>query len=154
MVPDVPSHRNTPLVGALVATTCRSGIHHLLTAPSPPNQNGKVERFRGTLRPASSKTAGLFDGVAADQAVVDVSVEHYDADQPHQALDQRRPVTPAQRFTSNPPAERELVGLWLPPALEPLTGSPTPASPAPTLDPVEAVELEKVGPAAGTRAAQ
>jgi transposase InsO family protein len=29
----------------------RNGITHLLTAPSSPNQNGKVERFHGTFRP-------------------------------------------------------------------------------------------------------
>ena len=131
----------------------RNGINHLLTAPSSPNQNGKVERFHGTFRPDFLDDAGLFDSVAAAQAAVDVWVEHYNTDRPHQALDQRLPVTPAQRFTPTPQAERELVGLWLPPALEPLTGSPMPtAAPTPTLDPVEAVELEKVVPAAGNMA--
>ena len=100
----------------------RNGITHLLTEPSSPNQNGKVERFHGTFRPDFLDEAEPFDSVEAAQAAIDIWVEQYNTDRPHQGLDERVPVTPAQRFEPSHRAERELVGLWLPPALQPVTG--------------------------------
>jgi len=129
----------------------RNGINHLLTAPFSPNQNGKVERFHGTFRPDFLTEAGPFESLEAAQAAVDGWVEHYNTDRPHQALDAQKPVTPAERFTPAPAAERALVDLWLPAALEPAAGPV--AEPAVVSVPLPAtggaVELEKAVPASG-----
>ena len=103
----------------------RNGISHRLTAPASPNQNGKVERFHGTFRPDFPGIAGPFTSVAEAQAAVDAWVAHYNAERPHQALDERVPVTPADRFAPVPAAQRDLVDLWLPPALD--SAGPPPA---------------------------
>ena len=98
---------------------CRkNGITHRLTAPAAPNQNGKVECFHGTFRPDFLDIAGPFTSVAEAQAAVDAWVGHYNADRPHQALDEKVPVTPADRFTPAPQQDRDLVNLWLPATLE------------------------------------
>jgi transposase InsO family protein len=111
---------------------CRkNGITHRLTAPASPNQNGKVERFHGTFRPDFLDIAGPFTSVAEAQAAVDAWVGHYNADRPHQALDEKVPVTPADRFAPVPAAQRDLVALWLPPALD---SASTPGSQAPGAD--------------------
>ena len=103
----------------------RNGITHRLTAPASPNQNGKVERFHGTFRPDFLDAAGPFTSVEQAQAALDAWVEHYNAERPHQALDQKTPVTPAERFAPVPAAQRTLVDLWLPPPWR------TPALPRP-----------------------
>ena len=110
---------------------CRhNGITHRLTAPASPNQNGKVERFHGTFRPGFLDLAGPFTCVAEAQAAVDTWVRHYNTDRPHQALDEKVPVTPAERFAPVPAGQRDLVGLWLPAALESTNArSSTTASP-------------------------
>ena len=55
---------------------CRkNGITHRLTAPASPNQNGKVERFHGTLRPEFLDAAGPFTSVEQAQAAVDAYVD-------------------------------------------------------------------------------
>jgi transposase InsO family protein len=77
----------------------RNGITHRLTAPSSPNQNGRVERFHGTFRPDFLTDAQPFVSVEAAQQAVDAWVEQYNNDRPHQGLDVRVPVTPADRFT-------------------------------------------------------
>ena len=88
---------------------CRhNGITHRLTAPASPNQNGKVERFHGTFRPDLLDLAGPFISVPEAQAAVDTWVQHYNADRPHQALDEKVPVTPAERFARCPPPS----GAW------------------------------------------
>jgi transposase InsO family protein len=77
---------------------CRhNGIAHRLTAPASPNQNGKVERFHGTFRPDFLDVAGPFTCVQEAQAAVDGYVAEYNCDRPHQALDEKVPVTPAER---------------------------------------------------------
>jgi transposase InsO family protein len=97
---------------------CRkNGIQHRLTAPASPNQNGKVERFHGTFRPEFLDAAGPFETVEQAQAAVDAWVHQYNHDRPHQGLNEAAPVTPAQRFAATGQAERELLPLWLPPAL-------------------------------------
>lgn len=133
---------------------CRhNGIGHLLTAPFSPNQNGKVERFHGTFRPDFLDQAEPFASIDAAQAAIDTWVLQYNTDRPHQGLDQRVPVTPAQRFTPTDPAEQDLVELWLPPALRPVTGDgqPTPSAEPRTMaeEPAGAVELDKVVPTSG-----
>jgi hypothetical protein len=102
---------------------CRkNGITHRLTAPASPNQNGKVERFHGTFRPEFLDDAGPFTSVEEAQAAVDVWVHEYNTDRPHQALDELVPVTPSQRFTPVPQAERDVLEMWLPPTLSAITG--------------------------------
>jgi len=106
---------------------CRhNGITHRLTAPASPNQNGKVERFHGTFRPDFLDLAGPFTSVAEAQAAVDAWVAGYNADRPHQALDEKVPVTPAERFAPVPQWQRDLIGLWLPAALD-IAPAPGPA---------------------------
>jgi hypothetical protein len=95
----------------------RNGITHLLTQPSSPNQNGKVERFHGTFRPDFLTGAGPFATVQDAQAAVDAWVKAYNTDRPHQGLDPQVPVTPAERFTPVPQEQRDLIELWLPPTL-------------------------------------
>jgi len=128
----------------------RNGITHRLTAPSSPNQNGKVERFHGTFRPDFLTDAEPFVSVEAAQQAVDVWVDEYNTDRPHQALDAKVPVTPADRLAPVPAAERALVDLWLPPTLEPVTGGlPESSAAAPAVQSGAAVELEKMVPASG-----
>jgi transposase InsO family protein len=106
---------------------CRkNGITHRLTQPSSPNQNGKVERFHGTFRPDFLDDREPFPSVQQAQAAVDAWVVEYNTDRPHQGLDERVPVAPADRFT---PAVDPMVELWLPPSVAP---APAPA-PAPEL---------------------
>jgi len=143
---------------------CRkNGIAHRLIAPASPNQNGKVERFHGTFRPDFLDISGPFTSVDEAQAAVDAWVAHYNAERPHQALDEKVPVTPADRFDPVPAAQRNLVDLWLPPALEgadapapepvqphggsaPLDELPVPARPVSDGGPVE---FDRVVPPSG-----
>ena len=128
----------------------RNGIAHLLTAPFSPNQNGKVERFHGTFRPDFLDDADPFESLQDAQTAVDAWVNQYNTDRPHQGLDQERPVTPAERFSPAPEAEKELLDLWLPAALEPVAGQvPTSSAPVTSSPAGTAVELEKVVPASG-----
>lgn len=148
---------------ALFDKICRNNaITHRLTAPASPNQNGKVERFHGTFRPEISEQ-GPFTSLVEAQEAVDVWVAHYNAERPHQGLDEKVPVMPADRFA--PAAAPAVLPLWLPPSLE---AAPHPieavvevddvagaASPALAAVPVrvrgsgDAVELDKVVPVSG-----
>jgi transposase InsO family protein len=140
---------------------CRhNGITHRLTAPASPNQNGKVERFHGTFRPDFLSIAGPFTSVPQAQAAVDAWVGHYNADRPHQALDEKMPVTPAERFSPAPAGQRDLVGLWLPATLDSVSApgpaepsDPSVATPAPPARPAqwngEPVEFDRVVPPSG-----
>nr|WP_210414789.1 IS481 family transposase [Microlunatus elymi] len=106
---------------------CRkNGITHRLTRPASPNQNGKVERFHGTFRPDFLDQAGPFASVEAAQAAVDAWVAGYNADRPHQALDDKVPVVPADRFT--PAAAVPGIGLWVPTGLGILNTTSDPAN--------------------------
>jgi transposase InsO family protein len=103
---------------------CRkNGITHRLTAPASPTTTGKIERFHLTLRRELLDGHEPFGSREAAQAALDAWVAEYNADRPHQALDGRSPVTPADRFTPVPPAQRDLVELWLPPALTAVSGT-------------------------------
>ena len=132
---------------------CRkNGITHRLTMPASPNQNGKVERFHGTLRPDFLNQAGPFESLEAAQAAVDAWTAAYNAERPHQGLDEKVPVVPADRFA---PAASGSSGveLWLPPVLNvvsTLDSSPAPESvqhrqPGSGV----AVELDRAVPASG-----
>lgn len=136
----------------------RNAITHRLTAPASPNQNGKVERFHGTFRPEISE-AGPFESLEAGQAAVDAWVEQYNQQRPHQGLDDKVPVVPADRFCPAPAVTTDAVALWTPPALQVTSIPPVDPTPGPVPDrdavvaaPVAsgaAVELDKVVPASG-----
>ena len=136
---------------------CRhNGITHRLTAPASPNQNGKVERFHGTFRRDFLDLAGPFTSVEEAQAAVDTFVAEYNTDRPHQALDEKVPVTPAERFAPAPAAQQDLVSLWLPATLD-TASAPRPAelqAPGMTTAPVRdwgggPVEFDRVVPPSG-----
>lgn len=139
----------------------RNGITHRLTAPASPNQNGKVERFHGTFRPDFLDDAGPFTSLEQAQAAVDAWVLEYNTDRPHQALDEKVPVTPSQRFAPVSDEDRAALPLWLPPTLESVAAEPEARdeSPCATAAPVtmpgakrqpaDAVELERVVGASG-----
>ena len=134
---------------------CRkNGIRYRLTAPASPNQNGKVERFHGMFPRATA--AGPFTSIEAAQARVDVIVEAYNRDRPHQGLDEQVPVVPADRFT---PASSTEIELRLPPALEitatvqaPDVAASPAVGPLPTIEASLALELERTVPASGNLA--
>ena len=108
---------------------CRhNGITHRLTQPASPTTTGKIERFHLTLRRELLDDHDPFNSMEAAQAAIDEFVAQYNSDRPHQALDPKRPVTPADRFTPVPPAQREVLPVWLPPTLT--------AAPALSADPV------------------
>jgi transposase InsO family protein len=97
---------------------CRhNGITHRLTEPASPTTTGKVERFHLTLRRELLDHVGPFTSIEEAQAAVDAWVDQYNADRPHQALDDQRPVTPTDRFVPIPDEERALLPVWLPPTL-------------------------------------
>lgn len=89
---------------------------------------------------------------------MDAWVEDYNRERPHQALDERLPVVPADRFEPAPPGELEL---WVPPSLEVIETPPvTLAEPKPSLRPEVvvargprpdggAIQLDKPAPASG-----
>ena len=80
----------------------RNGIAHRLTAPSSPTTTGKVERFHQTLRRELLDDARAFTSLLEAQAALDDWVREYNATRPHQALETRAPVTPAERFQPAP----------------------------------------------------
>lgn len=92
----------------------RNAITHRLTQPRSPTTTGKVERFHQTLRRELLDDARPFVSLLEAQAALDDWVRGYNAERPHQSLDIAAPVTPAERFQPVEPAERELLGLWLP----------------------------------------
>jgi transposase InsO family protein len=103
----------------------RNGITHRLTAPRSPTTTGKIERFHQTLRRELLDDARAFVSLLEAQAALDDWVRDYNATRPHQSLELRAPVTPAERFQPVPAEQRELLPLWLPSAL---ASVPTPAS--------------------------
>jgi transposase InsO family protein len=133
---------------------CRkNAIKHRLTEPQSPNQNGKVERFHGTFRPDFLDQAEPFESVEQAQAAVDAWVADYNADRPHQGLDDKQPVTPAERFAPISAEQRELLELWLPPTLAVAAGrsepEPTHPKPPPTAWAGGPVEFDKTVPTSG-----
>ena len=95
----------------------RNGIAHRLTAPSSPTTTGKIERFHQTLRRELLDDARPFTSMLEAQAALDDWVREYNAERPHQALETKVPVAPAERFQPAPVEQRELLGLWLPGSL-------------------------------------
>jgi transposase InsO family protein len=95
----------------------RNGITHRLTQPRSPTTTGKIERFHQTLRRELLDDARPFTSLLQAQAAIDDWVRDYNADRPHQSLELREPVTPAERFQPAPAEQRELLPLWLPASL-------------------------------------
>lgn len=99
---------------------CRkNAITHRLTQPASPTTTGKVERFHLTLRRELLDDHEPYPSVEAAQAAMDGFVAQYNADRPHQALDEELPVMPADKFRPVSVEQRELLELWLPPHLTP-----------------------------------
>jgi hypothetical protein len=74
---------------------CReNGIRHILTAPRSPTTTGKVERFHRTLR-AEFLNGKSFGSVADAQVQLDVWVDYYNHQRPHQGIGM---VPPFERF--------------------------------------------------------
>jgi transposase InsO family protein len=92
----------------------RNGITHRLTQPRSPTTTGKIERFHQTLRRELLDDARPFTSLLEAQAALDDWVREYNAQRPHQALETRAPVTPADRFAPAPDEQRELLPIWLP----------------------------------------
>jgi transposase InsO family protein len=95
----------------------RNAIAHRLTQPRSPTTTGKIERFHQTLRRELLDDARPFTSLVEAQAVLDDWVREYNATRPHQALETRAPVAPAERFQPAPAEQRELLPIWLPGAL-------------------------------------
>src|SRR3954468_12433014 len=96
----------------------RNAITHRLTAPRSPTTTGKIERFHQTLRRELLDDARPFVSVLAAQAALDDWVRGYNAERPHQALELRSPVTPAERFQPAGEEQRELLAVCLPAGLQ------------------------------------
>jgi hypothetical protein len=103
----------------------RNAIAHRLTQPRSPTTTGKIERFHQTLRRELLDDARPFTSLLQAQAALDEWVREYNVSRPHQALETRAPVTPAERFQPAPDEQRELLPIWLPGAL---ASVPAPAS--------------------------
>jgi transposase InsO family protein len=74
---------------------CReNGIKHILTRPRSPTTTGKVEPWHKTLR-REFLNGKVFDSIEDAQAQLDVWVEHYNHERPHQSLGM---MTPWDRF--------------------------------------------------------
>jgi transposase InsO family protein len=132
----------------------RNAIAHRLTQPRSPTTTGKIERFHQTLRRELLDDARPFTGVLEAQAALDDWVRQYNVTRPHQALETRAPVTPADRFHPVADEQRELLPIWLPGALSAL---PAPAMVEPAVDAEAAppavdggpVEFDRVVPPSG-----
>jgi transposase InsO family protein len=135
----------------------RNGIAHRLTQPASPTTTGKIERFHQTLQLELLDDARPFTSLLEAQAALDDWVREYNASRPHQALETRQPVTPAERFQPAPAEQRELLPIWLPAALAAVAGpARTPAveravdaGAAPEAAEPGAVEFDRVVPPSG-----
>ena len=85
-------------LSALSVWWLRLGILPDLTEPSSPQQNGRHERMHRTLKVEATKPAAA--SAAAQQRVFDRFRREYNAERPHEALDQATPAscyTPSRR---------------------------------------------------------
>jgi transposase InsO family protein len=74
---------------------CReNGIRHLLTAPRSPTTTGKVERFHKTVRKEFLE-GRVFESLEEAQTTLDLWVEEYNCERPHQGIGM---VPPIRRF--------------------------------------------------------
>jgi hypothetical protein len=119
-----------------------------------PTTTGKIERFHQTLRRELLDDARPFTGLLEAQAALDDWVREYNAMRPHQALQTRAPVTPAERFQPVPAEQRELLAIWLPAGLSAVPEPPTvepavDAQAASAADDGGPVEFDRVVPPSG-----
>jgi transposase InsO family protein len=136
----------------------RNGIAHRLTQPSSPTTTGKIERFHQTLRRELLDDARPFTSSLEAQAALDDWVREYNTSRPHQSLELREPVTPAERFEPAGDEQHELLPLWLPgtvTAVPEPTGVPTieraiDAGATPPVADLGPVEFDRVVPPSGT----
>jgi transposase InsO family protein len=68
-----------------------NGITHILTAPRSPTTTGKVERWHKTLR-REFLNGKVFADLADAQAQLDVWVQHYNHERPHQSIGRTPPI--------------------------------------------------------------
>jgi transposase InsO family protein len=68
-----------------------NGIRHLLTAPYSPTTTGKVERLHKTMR-REHFNGERFATIDDAQAALDVWVDTYNRDRPHQSVGDRPPI--------------------------------------------------------------
>jgi Integrase core domain len=103
-------------------------------------------------------TARPFVSVLEAQDAVDDWVREYNAQRPHQALETRTPVTPAERFQPSPVEQRELLPIWTPAALATINDAPArtatveravDAGAAPEASELAAVEFDRIVPPSG-----
>jgi hypothetical protein len=131
---------------------CRkNGIKQLLAKPYSPTTIGKVERWHQTLQTDFLNDAGPFATIEAAQAAVDAWRHEYNHDRPHQSLGM---ATPASRFRPRPPEPGDVLSLWAPADLEPLTSPPPAADDTPAAAPEtarwpDAIEVDRVVPPSG-----
>jgi transposase InsO family protein len=99
-----------------------NGIRHLLTAPRSPTTTGKVERFHKTVR-AELLTGRVFASIEEAQAALDVWVEHYNSERPHQGIGMVAPLRRFELAAEAPPPVAPFEGASEeePPELRPLT---------------------------------
>jgi transposase InsO family protein len=71
-----------------------NGVKHILTAPRSPTTTGKVERWHKTLR-GEFLNGKTFADLADAQARLDVWVDYYNNERPHQSVGR---VPPIERF--------------------------------------------------------
>ena len=95
-----------------------------------------------------------FASLLEAQAALDDWVRGYNSTRPHQALDTKGPVTPAERFQPAGDEQRELLELWLPGSLAAVPepqATPTAERAVDAGEPVAGgpVEFERVVPASG-----
>jgi transposase InsO family protein len=101
---------------------CReNGIKHILTRPRSPTTTGKVERWHKTLR-QEFLDGKVFASIEDAQAQLDVWVEHYNHERPHQSLGM---MTPWDRFKL---ARNEPAAEHIEPAADPAGAMPPTAT--------------------------
>src|SRR5437588_930485 len=94
-----------PPVEVLFDRICReNGVDHILTQPRSPTTTGKIERFHRTLR-TEFNTRQVFTNLRTAQQALDEWVSYYNAQRPHQALED---ATPESRFADRQADRHEL----------------------------------------------
>ena len=118
---------------------CAGGARSWLAKREPPTRS----------QPSCSVAAGVKGGRRPSRSDAPRPFEQYNSDRPHQGLDEKVPVVPADRFE---PAASNDVELWVPPALSiaAATAAPEPVvDREPDREPGDPVEVDKVVPASG-----
>jgi hypothetical protein len=99
---------------------CReNGISHRLTAPRSPTTTGKIERFHQSIKKELLADRS-FESFQAAQEAINVWVNNYNTERPHQALEMAVPaerfrLVPATKDASSVPVyvEEDQQGQWV-----------------------------------------